>query len=249
MRPCGRATDRTVSEKSTVLFGCFARCHNVKQQCCSSCCYLPLCGNSGRLNPFCDVALATSYHAPFWEGSQEKMIERLGDKVDATNRMRGVIYGHHQAVCCSERTHEFALPSMASQLGVSATKYVLATKSAHLHGLTPASEFISGASALREVDQRAQNSEGPSTQYFRVLVPKTIPLMVFGTRVLKFWVLGPSGKHGLLSKLDPLSTYEAQAEQMPRSKRDLATSPDAIPAMQVQLHPGLVEQRADMQPR
>ena len=35
--------------------------------------------------------------------------------------------------------------------------------------------------------------EGPSTQYLRTLVPKTIPLMVFGTRVLKYWVLGPSG--------------------------------------------------------
>ena len=35
--------------------------------------------------------------------------------------------------------------------------------------------------------------EGPSTQYLRTLVPKTIPLMVFATRVLKYWVLGPSG--------------------------------------------------------
>ena len=35
--------------------------------------------------------------------------------------------------------------------------------------------------------------EGPSTQHLRTLVPKTIPLMVFGTRVLKFWELGPSG--------------------------------------------------------
>ena len=35
--------------------------------------------------------------------------------------------------------------------------------------------------------------EGPSTQYLRTLVPKTIALMVFGTRVLKYWVLGPSG--------------------------------------------------------
>ena len=35
--------------------------------------------------------------------------------------------------------------------------------------------------------------EGPSTQYLRTLVPKTIPLMAFGTRVLKYWVLGPSG--------------------------------------------------------
>ena len=33
--------------------------------------------------------------------------------------------------------------------------------------------------------------EGPSTQYLRTLVPKTIPLMAFGTRVLKHRVLGP----------------------------------------------------------
>ena len=32
----------------------------------------------------------------------------------------------------------------------------------------------------------------PSTQYSRTLVPKTIMSMVFGTRVLKYWVLGPS---------------------------------------------------------
>ena len=37
--------------------------------------------------------------------------------------------------------------------------------------------------------------EGPSTQYLRFLVPKTILLMVFGPRVLKYWVLGPSGLH------------------------------------------------------
>ena len=31
------------------------------------------------------------------------------------------------------------------------------------------------------------------TQYLRTLVPRTIPLMVFGIRVHKYWVLGPSG--------------------------------------------------------
>ena len=36
-------------------------------------------------------------------------------------------------------------------------------------------------------------TKGPSTKYLRFLVPKTILLMVFGTRVLKYWVLGPSG--------------------------------------------------------
>ena len=35
--------------------------------------------------------------------------------------------------------------------------------------------------------------EGPSTQYLRLLAPKTIPLVVLGTRDLKYWVLGPSG--------------------------------------------------------
>ena len=33
----------------------------------------------------------------------------------------------------------------------------------------------------------------PSTQYLRLLVPKTITSMVFGTRDLKYWVLGPLG--------------------------------------------------------
>ena len=35
--------------------------------------------------------------------------------------------------------------------------------------------------------------EGPSTQYLRTLVPKATEGMFFGTRVLKYWVLGPSG--------------------------------------------------------
>ena len=39
-------------------------------------------------------------------------------------------------------------------------------------------------------------SEGPSTQYLRSLVSKTIPLIVFGTIVVKHWVLGPSGYDG-----------------------------------------------------
>ena len=34
--------------------------------------------------------------------------------------------------------------------------------------------------------------EGPSTRYLRLLVPKPIPPMVFGTRDHKYWVLGPS---------------------------------------------------------
>ena len=39
----------------------------------------------------------------------------------------------------------------------------------------------------------SRSPEGPSTQYLRTLVPHTIPLMVWGTRILKYWVLGPSG--------------------------------------------------------
>ena len=35
----------------------------------------------------------------------------------------------------------------------------------------------------------------PSTQYLRLQVPKTMPLMAFGTRSLKYWVLGASGDH------------------------------------------------------
>ena len=34
--------------------------------------------------------------------------------------------------------------------------------------------------------------EGPSTQCLRTLGPKTIKSMVFETRSLKYWVLGPS---------------------------------------------------------
>ena len=34
--------------------------------------------------------------------------------------------------------------------------------------------------------------EGPSTQYLRFLAPKTLPCMVFGTKIRKYWVLGPS---------------------------------------------------------
>ena len=44
--------------------------------------------------------------------------------------------------------------------------------------------------------------EGPSTQYFRSLVPKTIRLMAFGTRDLKHWVLGPSGLYSFIQMDD-----------------------------------------------
>ena len=35
---------------------------------------------------------------------------------------------------------------------------------------------------------------GSKYQDLRILVPKTIPLMVFRTRVIKYWVLGPAGR-------------------------------------------------------
>ena len=44
-------------------------------------------------------------------------------------------------------------------------------------------------------------SEGPSTHKSRILVPKTIPLMVFGTKGLKYWALGPSGYNWLEGSL------------------------------------------------
>ena len=46
---------------------------------------------------------------------------------------------------------------------------------------------------------------GPSTQYLRLLVPKTIPFMVFGTRVLKHWVPGLSGLYVPLQALRSFS--------------------------------------------
>ena len=38
------------------------------------------------------------------------------------------------------------------------------------------------------------NPEGPSTQYLRILVLNTTESMVFGTKDLKYWLLGPSEK-------------------------------------------------------
>ena len=39
----------------------------------------------------------------------------------------------------------------------------------------------------------SKQSQRVQTQYLRTLVPKTIPLMAFETRILKYWVLGPFG--------------------------------------------------------
>ena len=48
----------------------------------------------------------------------------------------------------------------------------------------------------------APHPVGPTTQYFRTLVPKTIKGMVSRTRVLKCWVLGPSGTRSLRVQVD-----------------------------------------------
>ena len=49
---------------------------------------------------------------------------------------------------------------------------------------------------------------GPSTQYLKTLAPKTIPLMIFGTNVFSYWVLGSSGfqrkRRGSSSRETPL---------------------------------------------
>ena len=37
--------------------------------------------------------------------------------------------------------------------------------------------------------------EGPSTQYFRSLVPRTILLLVFGTRELEYWQKCPNMRY------------------------------------------------------
>ena len=44
--------------------------------------------------------------------------------------------------------------------------------------------------------------EVPSTKYLRPLVPQTRPVMVVGTRVLEYWVLGPFGSIGTILGLD-----------------------------------------------
>ena len=40
---------------------------------------------------------------------------------------------------------------------------------------------------------RPTEVHGPSTQHLRTLVPKTIKGIVFGSRNLEYWVIGPSG--------------------------------------------------------
>ena len=43
------------------------------------------------------------------------------------------------------------------------------------------------------LDNELRNPEGPSTECLRTLVPRNIKGMVFRTRDLKYWELGPSG--------------------------------------------------------
>ena len=52
--------------------------------------------------------------------------------------------------------------------------------------------------------------EGPSTQYLRIRVPKTILGMFFGTLNLEFWVLGPCGVEPLLSGHPPKGAAECR---------------------------------------
>ena len=47
--------------------------------------------------------------------------------------------------------------------------------------------------ALEEGIVRQSYQEGSSTQHLRSLVPKAIKGMVFGTKDVKNWVLGPAG--------------------------------------------------------
>ena len=68
-----------------------------------------------------------------------------------------------------------------------------------LHSARPASMALSSrleSSVACASHPSTSHPEGPSTQYLRTLVPKTIPLAVFGTKGLKYWVLGPSGTGG-----------------------------------------------------
>ena len=52
--------------------------------------------------------------------------------------------------------------------------------------------FLSLASSIWSGIGSHSFPEGPSTQDLRTLVPKTIEGMAFGTRILRYWVLGPS---------------------------------------------------------
>ena len=73
--------------------------------------------------------------------------------------------------------------------------------------------------------------EGPSIQYLRFLVPKTILLMVFGPSVLKYWLLGPSGLHTVVWKRPKLpgTGWAPQNVNRPvRYQTDKAVKPEAL---------------------
>ena len=57
------------------------------------------------------------------------------------------------------------------------------------------------------------NPEGPSTQYLRSLVPKTIPLMAFGIKILKYWEITWTlrGRH---STTDPGCSKEREVHRV-----------------------------------
>ena len=50
-----------------------------------------------------------------------------------------------------------------------------------------------GSTYLHSTNSVPTSPEGPSTQYLRTLVPKTQKGMVLKTRILEYWLLGPSG--------------------------------------------------------
>ena len=61
-------------------------------------------------------------------------------------------------------------------------------------GETPGTKCVVQLLSLHE--ESVAIRKGPSSQYSSTLVPKTIPLMACGTRVLEYWVLDPLGKSG-----------------------------------------------------
>ena len=73
--------------------------------------------------------------------------------------------------------------------------------------------------------------EGPSTQNLRSLIPKTIPCMVFGTRVMKYWVLGPSELHHLSEALSQTSQAKGPSPEGPSTQYLRTLVPKAIKGM------------------
>ena len=73
----------------------------------------------------------------------------------------------------------------------------------HKYDILVTSQHCSRLNQLNASSPEHVYPEGPSTQCFRTLVLKTIPFMVFGTRVLKYWVLGPSGILGVVTHRMP----------------------------------------------